>query len=125
MLLALASTVALAAGCTGESAASSPTSAAVVPQALDSGVPDPHAAHPSSPAADDAGGAYDVTIERDEGDLPAVLANLQPVDATFEDERAVAEAEADIAAGRFIRCYGDNAFEALLDEFAAPEAKAS
>jgi hypothetical protein len=57
--------------------------------------------------------------------VPALLAGLEPVDATFEDERAVAEAEADIAAGRFIRCYGDDAFGALLDEFAAPEAQAS
>jgi hypothetical protein len=66
-----------------------------------------------------------VADDQDGGGVPAALADLESVDATLEDERAVAEAEADIAAGRFIRCYGDDAFGALLDEFAAPEAKAS
>jgi hypothetical protein len=66
-----------------------------------------------------------MTESHNDAGLPSYLTDPELVDPTVEDERAVAEAEADLAAGRFIRCHGDDAFRALLDDFASPEARAS
>jgi hypothetical protein len=53
---------------------------------------------------------------------PHEIVDEAPVDVVA----AVREADADVAAGRFIRCRSEDAFDALLAEFAArPHPQAS
>ncbi|WP_131745365.1 hypothetical protein [Frankia sp. Cppng1_Ct_nod] len=60
----------------------------------------------------------------DESTLPPILANAEEIDADPETARMIAEADEDIAASRFVRCYGEDEFDALLNQFAA-QSKAS
>ncbi len=53
-------------------------------------------------------------------ELPAVLQNVESIDATPEDEVAIAEALDDLGAGRYVVCESTASFEALLTELAAP-----
>jgi hypothetical protein len=55
-----------------------------------------------------------------EPELPAVLADVEMIDATAEDVAAIAEALEDLGAGRYVVCDSTASFEALLAELAAP-----
>lgn len=54
-----------------------------------------------------------------EPELPAFLHDVEVVDASPVIERAIAEADADLAAGRSIFCENEEAFDALLADFEA------
>ncbi|KLL12062.1 MULTISPECIES: hypothetical protein [Protofrankia] len=55
----------------------------------------------------------------DERELPRLLADAEEIDADPGTERAIDEALDDYAAGRFIRCHGEDEFDALLASLAA------
>ncbi|AEH08567.1 MULTISPECIES: hypothetical protein [Protofrankia] len=55
----------------------------------------------------------------DEHELPRLLADAEEIDADPGTERAIDEALDDYTAGRFIRCHGEDEFDALLASLAA------